>query len=424
MKVNKWTLGLAAVGLVSFPAGVHAEEDANPVLTTLSSTTISGYVNTSAHWDLGSGNANPPGFAFNDDKQDGFNLNVIALTIAKPLDEAQWAAGYQVDLLFGPDADLYGTQSINSDGSGDFGIKQAYVALRAPVGNGVDFKVGVFDTIIGYEVFDAGSNPNYTRSWGYTIEPTTHTGVLMSYEFNEIFSAAVGVANTFGPSINDRAFNNYVDVDGDDINDFSDKSESYKTYMGSIALEAPEEMGFLEGSILYAGVVNGFNGGVGENQTSWYVGATLSTPMDNLKVGLAYDYAGLHDDDIGTESSTGDPITIGGKHAYSIAGYVSFQATEKLGLHGRADYIKISQDSALLFDDPTDYQTRLAEKIFSLTGTLQYDLWANVMSRLEIRWDHQAGGHPGEAFGGSDGPGDTGSKKDSVLVAANIIYKF
>ena len=39
----------------------------------------------------------------------------------------------------GPDANVLGTAST---GLGtDFAIKQAYVALRVPVGNGLDFKV-------------------------------------------------------------------------------------------------------------------------------------------------------------------------------------------------------------------------------------------------------------------------------------------
>ena len=51
------------------------------------------------------------------------------------------------------------------------------------------------------------------------------------------------------------------------------KAESYKTYMGSIALTAPDSMGFLKGSTLYAGIVNGYNSsvwgsGLGANQTS------------------------------------------------------------------------------------------------------------------------------------------------------------
>ena len=49
----------------------------------------------------------------------------------------------------------------------DFSFKQAYVVLRAPVGNGIDFKIGTFDTCIGYEVFDGPANPNYSRSDGH-----------------------------------------------------------------------------------------------------------------------------------------------------------------------------------------------------------------------------------------------------------------
>ena len=93
-KVNKWTLGLAALGLVSLPAMVQAEEKPNQLLTALSTTTISGYVDTSAQWTLGSGNANPPGYSFNTpSKQDGFNLNAVNLVIEKPLDEGTWSAG-------------------------------------------------------------------------------------------------------------------------------------------------------------------------------------------------------------------------------------------------------------------------------------------------------------------------------------------
>jgi len=397
MKLNKWTLGLAAVGLVTLPAGVQADEQMEPVLTALSSTTISGYINTSAHWNPGTGNNNAPGYSFNGGKQDGFNLDVAKVSIGKPLDEGQWAAGYQLDLIYGPDANSLGTQSTGS--GADFGIQQAYVALRAPVGNGLDFKVGVWDTIIGYEVFDAGGNPNYSRSYGYSIEPTTHTGILGSYQFTDWLSAAFGVANTLTPVINERAN--------------PPKSESYKTYLGSIALTAPEDMGFLAGSTLYAGVVNGFSSWNSENTTSWYLGATLATPVEGLRVGASYDYAGAHHDSAG----------IPDKYAYAVAGYISAQLTEKLSVHGRGEYAGFSPDSVASQTDG------LPEKVLALTGTVQYDLWKNVLSRLEVRWDHQLSGS-GRAYGGRDNSTDledgevVGSKKDSVAVIANIIYNF
>ncbi|MCI0747808.1 MAG: porin, partial [Verrucomicrobia subdivision 3 bacterium] len=261
MKVEKWTIGLAAAGLVSLPSGVQSEEKASAVMTALSSTTISGYVSASAQWNMGSGNAGVPTYSYGGtSKADGFNLDVVKLSIERPLDEGQWSAGYKADLLFGPDASSFATTSALGGDSSDFAIKQAYVALRAPVGNGLDFKLGVWDTIIGYETFDNGNNPNYTRSYGFTIEPTTHTGLLATYQLNEMFGIAAGIANTFGPTINQKA-NDPTQPVGD-----TGKAESYKTYMGSIAFTAPESFGFMQGSTLYFGIINGFDSTVGDDR--------------------------------------------------------------------------------------------------------------------------------------------------------------
>src|SRR5437870_6454903 len=233
MKFNRWTIALAAVGVVSLASAAQAEEKVSTVMTALSSTTLSGYVDTSAQWNFGTGNARLPDYKFGgSSKADGFNLDVIQLRIEKPLDEAEWAAGYRVDLWAGPDANVLGTQSTLSTGSGDFAVRQAYVALRMPVGNGIDWKVGVFDSIIGYESVEGPNNPNFTRSYGHSIEPQTHTGILASYRFNDNVSASVGVANTYGPTINERAFPATL-AEADNT-----QAESYKTYMVSIALTA------------------------------------------------------------------------------------------------------------------------------------------------------------------------------------------
>src|SRR5579862_3108280 len=160
MKCNKWTLALIGAGLVSVPAVTQADEATNAVpalLTSLSATTLSGYVDTSAHWNPGTGNNNLPTYAPNGvpggAKADGFNLDVVALTINKPTGEGEWGAGYNATLLFGPDAVGYNTTVFGSHSS-DFSLKDAYVALHAPVGNGLDFKLGNFTEILGYEVYE------------------------------------------------------------------------------------------------------------------------------------------------------------------------------------------------------------------------------------------------------------------------------
>ena len=62
--------------------------------------------------------------------------------------------------------------------------------------------------------------------------------------------------------------------------------------MGSLALTAPESMGFLAGSTLYGGIVNGFVQSAHasptvrtDNATSYYVGATIATPVTGLAPG-------------------------------------------------------------------------------------------------------------------------------------------
>ena len=88
MKCNKWTLALAAVGMVSLGSVAQAEEAQHQVLTALSSTTLSGYVDTSAIWKFGTDRHDAsytgiPGRTFDGtaDKLDGFNLEVVKLTL-------------------------------------------------------------------------------------------------------------------------------------------------------------------------------------------------------------------------------------------------------------------------------------------------------------------------------------------------------
>src|SRR5579862_6604366 len=382
MKFNKWTLGLAAVGIVSLNSAANADDQAaapapSTVLTALSSTTLSGYVDTSAQWNLGTGNANSPNyFGGGADKADGFNLNVVDVALDKPLDESEWAAGYHVELWLGPDANKLGTQSIEAEGAADFAIRQAYVTLRTPIGNGIDWKIGVWDTIIGYESLTSYNNPNYTHSYGFTIEPTSHTGILGTYKVSDCLNITAGIANTFGPTINEKAQGPNFSNSG-----FGNMAESYKTYMAAIGLTAPSSWGWIGGSTLSAGVINGFNSGAGDftglGQTSLYVGTTVNTPLSALKLGASLDYLTVRDwSESGLVGQDGT--------AWAGALYASYQATEKLSLNLRGEFL---DDSADLIENEAALGLGRA-KIWALTATAQYDLWKNVVSRVEFRWDH------------------------------------
>lgn len=391
MKFNKWTLGLAAVGAVSLTSVAQAEEKMMlGSQAALTSTTISGYVDTSAHWNVGKDNGASPGsdYSFGGSKADGFNLNVVQVSLSKALDESEWASGYRADLWFGPDANVLNTVSTTSaHGPDDFGIRQAYVALRTPVGNGIDWKMGVFDTIVGYETLESGNNPNYTRSYGFSMEPFTHTGLLGTYRFCDSVSASAGIANTFGTTINNRAAG-------------SAGGESRKTYMGSVALTAPSDWGWVAGSSLYLGAVTGADtASTPESRTHYYAGLTLATPVTGVKVGASADYSHLRHDTAGTENMS------------AFALYASFQATEKLSLHGRAELLHTQAVNGPNQNRNTD--------VYAWTLTAQYDLWKNVISRAELRWDH----HESDAYSVNSNDGN-GLDKNAYLAALNVIYKF
>ena len=399
MKVNQWTIGLAAAGVISFGAVAQADEKpSHQVLTAVSSTALSGYVSTSAIWAPGTsaGGANATRTYDGVAKQDGFSLDVINLTVSKPLDEGEWAAGYTAELLIGPDAVGFGTGP-----AGGVAIKQAYVALNAPIGNGITFKMGVWDTPIGYEAYNYTANPNYSRSIGYAIEPTTYTGLLASYKVCDGLNLTVGVANNPGGAvaINGRS-----------------ATESDKAYLAALAVTAPDSWGFLKGSSLTAGVIQHDSaGGAGSagKVVNYYVGASLNTPIEALKVGASYDYQGR-----AGSGAAGGATSASYANAASI--YTSYALTEKIKVNTRAEYAS-GTSSAFSPSAPFVNAAKAAvgsnSEFLSLTGTVDYALWANVTSRAEVRWDADVSGGP-QPFGGA------ADEKNAVTVSLNVIYKF
>jgi hypothetical protein len=441
MKFNKWTVGLAAIGVVSLASAARADEKMSPVQSALSNTTLSGYVDVSAQWNLGSTKGlygllgNTPRYAYGGiNKADGFNLNAVDIALDKAQDESPWAAGYHIELMAGPDdpakpslgtigytpypgSQTYAvnTGAILNQVSGPLvGLRQAYITLRTPVGNGIDWKFGVFDTIIGYESTSSPLNPNFTRSYGYSLEPTTHTGILASYKVGDVLTLTAGVADasnvgTLIQPINGRA-----------------AYETQKTYMGAIALTAPDSWGAIKGATLNLGIINSVNSNlIGElvdgngisgldtfGTTSLYAGLVVPTPVSALKFGASFDYIELH--------NKGGQELFGGVNphndsTWNVAVYGNVQATDKLSFNARAEYL---DDTAGLI-----YGTQAEE----VTLTTQYNLWANVISRVEFRWDHVEHGKAfdnnlitGFMSGGNPGP----TKSNAFMLAFNVIYQF
>ena len=350
MNVNKWTVGLAAAGLVSLASVAQAQEAKETVKTLVASTTVSGYVSASYTWIPGVTQAATT-LAHSDSRNDRIALDVVSLTFASAKGDGEWASGYKVQVWAGPDASTLTTSS-----DGDVQIKNAYIDLRAPIGSGLGIKVGVFDLPFGMEGGDRTGNAHYSHSLAYGIEPTQLTGVQLDYKVSDAVSVTAGVANSTSPAINSNG----------------DSAEGRKSYFAALTFKAPDSLGFLKGTELTAGYINGQKDGEADTTSNIYVGVALPTFVTNLKLGVAYDIQS----------------NAGADNDSQIAGiYAAYKVSDKLTANLRAEFGEIEGDDSR-----------------SYTVTLRYQLWANVLSQLEYRLN--------------DGDGSANA------VIANLIYSF
>ena len=346
-------------GLLELPSGLQGLQ-------------ISGYADVSAIYNFSapegvtSNTTAPPtttrtnrGRVF-DLQSNGFTIQATELVLEKPV-SSEMPIGFRTDLFFGDDAEVIHSTGLGDVASGDnpvpFDLQQAYAVLRAPVGDGLDFKIGKFVTLLGAEVIESPANWNFSRSYlfGFAI-PFTHTGVLATYPLGEFGSVTAGLVN------------------GWDIVDDNNKA---KTLIGNLTLTPVQ------------GVSLAFNGITGAEQASNshdrrtvfdFVGTWQA--LENLAFMANYDY--------GVESA-GAATSYDAKDWTGLALYTKYDVTPIWSLVGRWEW----------FDDHDDFRTGLTSgvtsgagsftphpvKLYGYTLTSQWKLREHVLGRLEYRHD-------------------------------------
>ena len=165
---------------------------------------LSGYIDSGYSYNFtgDANNSNVSGRLGSDTAQRGdFNLYAAKIAIEKALtSENKAQAGFRTDIMIGEDASYFinrtaGNLSNTNNNSNSLFLEQAYVEIRAPVGNGWDFKVGKFVSILGYEVMERPANMNTTFGLLFNVMPLYYTGVLSSYKFDDYLDAKLGVVN-------------------------------------------------------------------------------------------------------------------------------------------------------------------------------------------------------------------------------------
>jgi hypothetical protein len=165
---------------------------------------LSGYIDSGYSYNFtGSGNQSQVNGRFGSDtaQRGDFNLYAAKIAIEKALtSENKAQAGFRTDIMLGEDASYFinrtaGQLRNTNNNSNTLFLEQAYVEIRAPVGNGWDFKVGKFVSILGYEVMERPANMNTTFGLLFNVMPLYYTGVLSSYKFDDYLDGKLGVVN-------------------------------------------------------------------------------------------------------------------------------------------------------------------------------------------------------------------------------------
>ena len=166
---------------------------------------LSGYVDSGYSYNFnGSSKSSVTGRFGSDEASRGdFNLYAVKLVLDKAMTaENKAQAGFRTDVMIGEDAyylaNRYNQVNWGNNYSQDSNylfLEQAYVSIRAPVGNGWDFKVGKFASILGYEVMERPANMNTTYGLLFDAMPLYYTGVLSSYKFDDYIDVKLGVVN-------------------------------------------------------------------------------------------------------------------------------------------------------------------------------------------------------------------------------------
>jgi hypothetical protein len=99
-------------------------------------------------------------------------------------------------------------------------------------------------------------------------------------------------------------------------------------------------------------------------------------------------------------------------YANAVSAYVTYQH-EKWKFANRSEYTSASNGTWYNQAGPDP-----RNELFGNTTTVDYSLWANVITRLEFRWDHEL-----TARNGSPAPYGI-DDKNAISLALNVIYKF
>ncbi len=342
------------------------------------------------------------------DRANEYQMNQLYLSFERAVNAQRgaWDIGGRVDLLYGSDyffttaAGLEtrrdGTPRWNSRsgprgaGASLYGLAmpQIYAEIVAPIGNGLNIKMGHFYTIIGYE--SPMASDNFFYSHAYTMqygEPFTHTGLLAAYNVSPCLAFQAGFT---------RGWDNWEDSN-DDLG-----------FLGGFTLVSPDE----QTSLAFA-LHTGDEDDAGINNRTVYSIVVKRQVSDRLS------YVFQHDFGIEEDAEVNRQFGLDGAKWYGINQYLFYTLDCETTLGLRFEWFR-DQDNARVLGIPQEPFVT-GGNYFAITLGLNWELNSRISLRPEARWDWSNVEAPALNV---DGMYDDFSDKNQFTLGTDLIIKF
>lgn len=349
---------------------------------------ISGYLDTGYTWSSNhpKSPANISGRYFDKD-YNKIEFNDFHIAIDKP--EKDWGVGFHLSGDFGRtgellrEATLWG-KTLHKEPSAE--LRESYITTTIPVGEGLQFKGGLFVTPLGTEILPAPGNYNdeISRSFAFNLGiPIRHLGGLFTYPVLKTLNISGGLVTGW-----------------DDPRD----NNNSPSFLGGWNYTPTDAFG------LASNIIIGPEQAAPTNRvrTTWSNVATIK-PMDPLTMYVEYT--------LGYEQKA--PTAAGNRNAWwhAFAGVASWNWTDRFNTAFRGEVFLDSQGartnaSGLFFSNKTIRNATLGE--ITMAGT--YKFTKMFLGRMEVRQDWA--NHP--VFKVSSSKSDS----NQTTLALQLIYTY
>jgi hypothetical protein len=300
-------------------------------------------------------------------------------------------------------------------------LEQAYVDIRAPVGNGWDFKVGKFVSILGYEVMERPANMNTTFGLIFNQLPLYYTGVLSSYKFDDYIDGKLGVVN--GSNSDNNTTTNPNDGDGCAL-------------LAALNFTAPGGNANWSNNFQYStgydnntatGTGNssqGYNNGGGSvSAYTWYYNSwgNWAPKFAEDKLLLAFNTVWF----VKSGNTTG-PTTVN-SCVYGVGAYAKYQFSDWFSLASRGEYLGSNND--LKFGTQGNPSTSVSNgghvtgtNLWEYTLTAGFNVIDNLLIRAEYRMDWGSNIVSNGTVAGNNSGAVSGGP--AYYAGAEVVYSF